>query len=746
MGAVLRAFVLRVAAVAVLVPALPAARGQAGPDGVASAPARPRVALVLSGGGARGFAHIGVLRALREMRVPVDIVAGTSMGSVVGGAYAAGVSVEALEALVRGTDWNSVVADRPARDELAFRRREDDLLLPSRIEFGVGAGGVVLPPSAAGNAALELALSRLLPPGTRDRPVSRLPLPFRAVASDLVTGEEVELVDTPLFMAMRASLAVPGVFAPVRVDHRLLADGGLVRNLPITMARSMGAQVVIAVNVGTPLADESELGSAVGVARQMLRILTEQNVQRSLRELQAQDILVAPDLSTVSFLDFHAHERAMQAGADAARAMAPRLQALAVSPQAYAALEQQRLAVSPAADPPLPVASVEVRGGGRIAPAVLQAQSGLQVGAPASRADLDAATRRLYGRADLERVEIESTTRDGVREVQINATEAEWAHSRARIGLELGSDFRDGNVFNVGLLHVRTSLNDWGAELRTVARVGTRRQLSVMWWQPLGPGSPWYLAPELHYGAGANDLFADGRRVLRFEEAVTGAALMAGRQLGDWGDVQLGVARRRARLRALVPDDGAQQPVTVFDNSRFVHLRADTLDSLAFPAHGVLLDATWEQSLAAQEDSSSLARSQAIGLAAFGGGGWAGHVYAEWGRAQAGLAALSLGGFMRLSGTPMNSVEGRVVVLSRLVLARRIGEMPLGLGGMLRAGFSLEAGGGFAADEAVRAGALRRAASAFVSVDTRFGPVFLGAGATRRGGSTLYIFLGPIWQ
>ena len=277
--------------------------------------ARPRIALVLSGGGARGFAHIGVLRVLRELRVPVDMVVGTSMGSVVGGAYAAGASVADLERMARETDWEQVVADRPARDELAFRRREEDVLLPSRIEFGVHRDGVSLPPSAAGNAALEQALGRLLPAGTRDlrgQPAGAAVPLGRLRPADRRTGR-----------AGRHP-AVPG-------DARLAGGAGRVRagagratgwwstaawcaTCRSTLAHAMGADIVIAVNVGTPLAPEKELGSALGVAQQMLNILTEQNVQRSLKELQPQDILIAPDLGGISFLDFQHVERAIGAG------------------------------------------------------------------------------------------------------------------------------------------------------------------------------------------------------------------------------------------------------------------------------------------------------------------------------------------------------------------------------------------------------------------------------------------------
>ena len=176
---------------------------------------------MLSGGGARGFAHVGVLRVLEELNVPVDMVIGVSMGAVVGGAYAAGRSVERLEQFVRRTDWDSIVADRPPRDDLAFRRRQDDLLVPSRIEFGVSRQACRCrrrPPATPRSSRPWHACCR---PARRDQPVNRLPLPFRTVASDLLTGELVELNDTPLFMSMRASLSVPGVFAPVRVNDRL---------------------------------------------------------------------------------------------------------------------------------------------------------------------------------------------------------------------------------------------------------------------------------------------------------------------------------------------------------------------------------------------------------------------------------------------------------------------------------------------------------------------------------------------
>ena len=711
----------------------------------ASVAARPRIALVLSGGGARGLAHIGVLKVLQELHVPIDMVVGTSMGGVVGGAYAAGASVADLEKMARETNWARVVADRPPRDELAFRRREEDLLLPSRIEFGISRNGISTPPAAASNAALEMALNRLLPAGMRDRPASQLPLPFRSVASDLVNGELVELVDTPLFLSMRASLAVPGVFSPVRVNNRLVVDGGLVRNLPVDMARAMGADIVIAVNVGTPLAPEKDLGSAIGVAQQMLQILTEQNVQRSLKELQPQDILVAPDLTGVSFLDFENYARAMRAGEQAAQALAARLAPLALPPEQYAAREQLRLAAPALLDVALPLTRLAVESEGDIDPRILQAQSGLAEGQAVSQEDVLKAAARLYGRGDVARVETEVVDAGDQRTVNIKAVEAPWASNRLRVGLELSSDFRDSNSFALKLLHVRSNLNSWGGELRSTAQIGNARGFGVQYWQPLGAGNPWYIAPQLQYTSSAMDLFDQGRRSARLAYNGQAGALILGREFGNWGDLQFGVTRSEVKGKLAIPADPTLPESRALGTTQFVQFRADTLDSPGFPTRGVLFDATWTRASTTGSGEAALGRSSVTALKAFGYGNWAGHVYGEWARAQRGEAPLSLGGFLRLSGTEFESVSGRSIALARVVMARRIGSLPSTLGGAVRAGFSLEMGGGFDQSERWKASKFTQASSAFISVDTRFGPVYMASGASKGGESTFYLFLGPVW-
>lgn len=705
---------------------------------------RPKVALVLSGGGARGFAHVGVLRVLKELRIPVDYVIGTSMGAVIGGAYAAGRSVEEIEDIVRSTSWDSVLADRPARDALDFRRREEDVRLPSRIEFPITKSGITLPPSAAGNSALEQALTRLLPNGMNSEHVNHLPIPFRSVASDLVTGEMVELIDTPLFLTMRASLAVPGMFAPVHINNRLVVDGGLVRNLPIDMARKMGADIIIAVNVGTPLAQEKELGSAISVAQQMLQILTEQNVQRSIKELSAKDVLVAPDLAGINFLDFDEYHNAMLAGDIATRQMEGKLKHLSTSSAEYQRYELLRTAEISAPDQTLRVAKIEIKGTQHINPAILIAQSDLHIDEWTSEEKIRQTTGKLYGRGDLDHVEVEIQDNMDDRTVVIKTHEAVWGRNRLRVGLELSSDFKDSHQFSLGAMHVASSLNDWGAELRVAGKIGSDRLLGGQFFQPLAAGSKWYVAPAIQSGTSASDYFSKGLRVKRLGYQSTSIDLPIGRQFGNWGDASLGFHRERAQVKTLLPEV-VGSTLDVFQSKQFLQFRVDTLDSLAFPTRGNMLVMNWERSLALDVGKKAILNSSVIGMSAFKNGEWAGHVYGEWARSQGDFAPLKLGGFLRLSGTPADSLSNKTIALGRVVAAHRIGSMPAAFGGAVRLGFSAELGAGFGEKESVKWSKINRSVSGFVSFDTRFGPLYFGAGATQNSSSTFYLFLGPIW-
>ena len=328
-----------VAAVAVPIGAWAQAPAEA--PAAATATKRPKICLVLSGGGARGAAHVGVIKVLEEYRVPIHCVAGTSMGALVGGAFASGMTVPEMEKVNADITVEKLFKERPPRQELSMRRKADDFRNYVGPEIGTGADTAVVTKGLVTGVQLETVLRKL----SRVQGYVRfddMPIQYRAVATDLVTGKAVVFSEGDLANVMRASMSVPGAVAPAEYAGMTLVDGMLTSNLPVDAARAMGADIVIAVNVGTPLLKREQLTSILGVANQMLSILTEQNVQASLASLKSTDILISPDLGDYSTGDFDNLAKITPLGEEAARKVADRLAQLSMPPAEYAALRQRQ--------------------------------------------------------------------------------------------------------------------------------------------------------------------------------------------------------------------------------------------------------------------------------------------------------------------------------------------------------------------------------------------------------------------
>ena len=276
---------------------------------------RPRIGLVLSGGGARGLAHVGVLKILERERIPIHAITGTSMGAIIGGLYASGMSAPELERELLKLDRDEVFAPRVERQQLSQRRKEEDFEISPVLEFGMRDGDLRAPLGALSGRGLESLLRRFTLPVRRVNDFDALPIPFRAVATDMESGQPVILRFGDLAQALRSSMSVPGVFAPTELNGRILGDGGLVNNLPVDVVRAMGVDIVIAVNVGTPLAERNTLGSAAGLTAQMINILTEQNVRRSIAALSPRDMLITPSLGELGASDFNRTRELIEFGA-----------------------------------------------------------------------------------------------------------------------------------------------------------------------------------------------------------------------------------------------------------------------------------------------------------------------------------------------------------------------------------------------------------------------------------------------
>src|SRR5580698_4147995 len=308
---------------------------------------RPRICLVLSGGGARGMAHIGVLKVLEEMKIPIDCIAGTSMGAVVGGLYASGMTAAQIDATMRSVDWQEAFRDAPPRRDLAFRRKQDDRNFLVRLPLGLKHGKILLPKGFIQGQKLQETLRQLTLPFSNTTDFDLLPTPFRAVATDLLTGNAVLLDRGDLSIAMRASISAPGLFAPVETQGLLLVDGGLAENLPIDVARQMHADILIVSDVSFPLQSRAALDSALSISNQMLAILVRKDADRQRATLTPSDILIEPILGTTSSTDFTSAVSTIAAGETAARAMLSQLDSVRVGDTAYHDYEARRAAREP---------------------------------------------------------------------------------------------------------------------------------------------------------------------------------------------------------------------------------------------------------------------------------------------------------------------------------------------------------------------------------------------------------------
>jgi len=705
---------------------------------------RPRVGLVLGGGGARGAAHVGVLLELERMQVPVDAIAATSMGAIVGGLYAMGMSADELQGLVGSMDWAGTLSDDPPRKDLSFRRKQDNAEFPIDVEVGLRGTDLVLPKGAIQGQKLDLVLRELTLPVSHIRNFDNLATPFRAVASDIETGDAYVLANGDLATAIRASMSVPGVFAPVRIDGHLLVDGGLVGNLPVNIMEEMGVDVIIAVNVEFPLYSPEELESVVAISEQMLTILVRKETLRQIDRLDEEDFLITPELGTYGSSNFADIVTTVEPGIQAVLDQAERLSALAVDNETWAAyLAQRRLPPEPDSQ----LAFVRVTDDGELAPRVLESKLTVKKGDPIDPDVLADNAERLYGLQLYEKVDYRLVEENGGTGIVYRAVPKSWGPTFLQFGVQLEDDFDGSTGFNVAARVTRAAINSLGAEWRNDFRLGTDPAIRTEFYQPLSFDSRLFVAPQAEFRQDNFDVFLDGDAVSRARITRGEVALDAGREISNVGEFRVGVYRGQGNARVTV---GAPVPSDDFNSGGvYARLRFDTLDNAYFPRHGLYMDVLWSmsrQTLGADDNFDTIE----------------GEFSNTWSRGknslQLGLAYAStldsdsafqdyfrLGGFLSLSGLRRGQISGPHAALARLVYYRRIGDTT---GGILDTpvylGVSAEAGNTWQLRSEMSFDSMIVNGSLFTGIDTFLGPIFLGAGLSEDGESNFYLFIGSL--
>ena len=462
-----------------------------------AAPRRSRIGLVLGGGGARGIAHVGVLKMLEELRVPVDCVAGTSMGSIIGGLYASGMTPEQMNETVQRIDWPAAFADGPPRADLPFRTKQQQRVLLTDKGVGMKNGSVQLPQGLLQGQNLLLLLEELSLPATNVHDFDQLKIPYRAVATNLVTGTPVVLKSGQLAKAMRASMSIPSALAPVELEGKLLVDGGVSNNVPVDVVRELcRPDVIIAVDVGAPLAPASELTSILSITNQLTSILTVRNAQQQINTLGRKDILITPDLKDISSIDFNRAPEAVQIGYAAAESQRSALSRLSVSPNAY----QADLAARPKLPDAYPVVDfIRIKNNTRLADQVIESQLGVKPGDRLDPQQLNRNLNVIYGMGDFQQVNYSLVEENGKTGLVVEAQESYIGANTLNFGIFLGANMKGDSLFNVSAAYTMTQLNSLGGQWRSFVQIGGNIELETDFYQPLDADQEYFIDPFLSY-------------------------------------------------------------------------------------------------------------------------------------------------------------------------------------------------------------------------------------------------------
>ena len=700
-----------------------------------------RTGLVLSGGGARGLAHIGVLKQIEELDIQIHAIAGTSMGAVIGGLYAAGYSADELEKITLELDWPGALSDAPQREDIPYRRKQDDrdFLVKQRLSFKNGS--LSFPLGLLQGQNLGLALESLLVHTNDIDDFDRLPIPFRAVATDIATGDAMVFSHGHLPQAIRASIALPGFFAPVMIDGRMLVDGVLSKNLPVDVAREMGVDRVIVVDIATPLKPATEMSSILDVMDQTTTLLTRHNTQEQLATLTEADMLLQPELGSIAFSSFSEADQAIAAGE---QSLLESSMLTAFAAPAGAAPSGGNLARQRPQRQPI-IHDIRVINSGKVADAVVRSMVRQELGEPLSTDRLAKDMGTIYGTDYFSQVNYEILHEGDRNTLLIRTHGRQTGTDFLRLGLNLVDDFEGGSQFTIGASFRVNGVNPLGAEWLTRLQLGEHQQLYSEFYQPLDYGSRYFIAPFIDAEARNVEVIMDNDPVADYRQQRYGAGINFGRQIANNGEVRFGLSRYDGKSEIRVGDP--TQPTLKFKEAFYsLQIDRDTLDNVNFPRSGDAARILWRHSepdLGADERYQQLeiraSRAFAKGPHSLQLGAFIGRTDDDVDVAQ---SSFILGGLGEFSGFRENGLAGQNYNLARAIYYRRLNPssmpltVPMYLGGTLEYGRVYNKG----ANE-LDTGYIG-AASLLLGMDTFLGPLFLGIGANQEGESALYMNLG----
>ena len=737
------------------------------PASAAEPPAaeRPKIALVLSGGGAKGAAHLGVLKVLEEMRVPVDIVLGTSMGSYVAGMYALGYSADEVTQKTLQMDWNKGYQDKVTRQDLSLRKKVQADEFQLQTDIGLSDGKVKLPEGmyqGQGMAALLREATSNLP---ELRSFNELPFPYRAIATDMETVQPVVLDRGNLALVMQASMSIPGALKPVEIDNKLLADGGIVNNLPIDIALKMGADVIIAVDISDKLKPKSELNSAFGLVDQLTTFMTRSGTERQLSLLRPQDLLLTPEVSSYSVSDFSRMLEIVGRGESAANGMAKQLSTLSVSPEVYDEYQRNKLdrRAQLSGQPAYYLDKIVIHNNSRLSDEVIKGMLQVETGKVQTNENLEAGIERINALGTFERVTYQIDEEQGQNVLVVNATEKGWGPDYLDFTFAIEEDFSSRSDYSYGVAYTLTNLNSLGGELRNEFSLGTWKHLRSEFYTPFDAEQRYYWQLGGGYDNETRSLYLSQAQRLSDDQPLgSSSSNYVDMKSGTWGiDSELGwspqpwqqLALGMRAARSDLDLQGASSSITVNTWGPYLSYDLDSLDSRAFPEKGHYLSGrmTYAHSQGGEDLTTDrewglvselsliqplrLYERHTLNMRLSGGGSAVSDLQPMY--------LQDLGGLFNLSGYQRYQLSGRYKLFGAMIYSYRLLDNNFGaFKSPLYLGFSLERGNIWAAKSEMNWNDMQNAASIYVGSDTFLGSVYLAYGQADSGDSSAYLLFG----
>lgn len=704
---------------------------------------RPRIGLVLSGGGARGFAHIGVIKVLEENHIPVDYIAGASMGALVGALYATGRTPAEMEQIVAALDWNKLLSGKPAFNELTYRRKEDRRNLPGAVILGGEKTNLRLPSSLNPGHEIGLVLDRLMLPYGDNTDFDALPIPFRCVATDLINAETVVLKSGSLAQALRATMAIPAVFAPIELNGKVLADGGILNNIPTDVAKEMGADIIIVVNIETPLGDRSAVQDLVGILGQTFYVATVENSRRSLRQA---DIIIAPDLKNYGTFDFGASEEIIKLGYVGAESKVALLKSLALDDSAW----QQYLAARQAKERPEiePVPDFLTIEGTKNQVAVKKIEQQLDHKYENKPLDEDALAKDLNALTGTERFDnlgYGITKRDDKTGLLVRVYDPKERTNQTtvlEVGVEVNDAVNDDVNFNARARLTFFDIGGNGNEWRNDLSVGSHTFLGTEFYRPFGT-SRFFAAPHAFYDDKRVNFYSDGDRLAEYTFRTTQAGIDLGYSASRNSEFRFGFAAGHQKAARRI---GNSQFADVGGGVSLASLKwnYDTRNKVQIPTGGIELKSSVNYYFTSPNSNGGFPQAETQFNAfhstsdkniVFGFGG-AGTTFSK----QAPLfQQFTLGGLFNIGGYGSREFRSSNYLHGGIGILHETFSAPAYIGGKLYLGGWYEGGSAF---EGFNRMNYRQSVTGGAVLETRIGPIFLGGSLTENGRRKFYFSLG----